>query len=212
MRALVAAVGAEGFAYIEVPTLEFIAESGAYMEEHVQHLHYFDDAARRRLLADAGLVVTAAHDILQGNDVGILARPGRVALPDRNPAPSRIDRVHERRRAHEAFLAGFDGASDRTAVYGATSQGVTFFNLFAPGAAPTRFVDDNPDYASRLAYGRGGTATIHPRSEPLLAALDHVFIGAYHHQPAIAAKLAADGYRGAVWSTDPRRPTIERVR
>ena len=36
--------------------------------------------------------------------------------------------------------------------------------------------------------------------------------GGLDHQPAIAGKLAADGFRGAVWSTDPRRPTIERVR
>lgn len=211
VRALGAAVGPGGFAYIEVPTLEFIADTGAYMEVHVQHLHYLDDATRRRLLADAGLVVTGAHDILQGHDVGILAEPGRVDTAERNPAPSRIDGVVARRAAHEAFLAGFDGDPERTAVYGATSQGVTFFNLFAPGAAPTRFVDDNPDYAGRLAYGRGGTATIRPRSAELLAGLDHVFVGAYHHQAAITAKLADDGFRGVVWSTDPRRPTIERV-
>ncbi|MEQ9331493.1 class I SAM-dependent methyltransferase [Thalassobaculum sp.] len=206
------AVAADGFAYVEVPTLEFIAATGAYMEVHVQHLHYLDDAARRRLLATAGLVVVATLDIMQGHDVGILARPGRAELPDRNPAPSRIDRVGERRRAHEAFLSGFGGAPERTAVYGATSQGVTFFNLFAAGAAPTRFIDDNPDYIGRLAYGRGGTATIHPRSAELLADVDDIFIGAYHHQAAIAGKLADDGYRGAVWSTDPRQHTIERVR
>ena len=46
----------------------------------------------------------------------------------------------------------------------------------------------------------------------MLDGLDHVFVGAYHHQPAIAAKLDADGFRGTVWSTDPRRPGIERVR
>ncbi|WP_229837383.1 class I SAM-dependent methyltransferase [Thalassobaculum fulvum] len=212
VRALGDAVAPGGFAYVEVPTLEFIADAGAYMEVHVQHLHYFDAAARRRLLADAGLEVTGSLDIMQGHDVGILARPGRPAVEDRNPAPSAIDRVGDRRRAHEAFLAAFDGAPDRTAVYGATSQGVTFYNLFAEGAAPTRFVDDNPDYGGRFAYGRGGTATIHPRSDALLAGLDHVFVGAYHHQAAISAKLKDDGYRGTVWSTDPRLPTIERVR
>jgi uncharacterized damage-inducible protein DinB len=88
---------------------------------------------------------------------------------------------------------------------------VTFYNLFAEGSAPTRFVDDNPDYAGRFAYGRGGTATIHPRSDELLAGLDHIFVGAYHHQAAISAKLKQDGYRGAVWSTDPRQQTIERI-
>ncbi len=212
VRALGAAVGSDGFAYVEVPTLEFIAASGAYMEVHVQHLHYFDEASRRRLLADAGLVVAAGHDILQGHDVGILAHPGRPDVPSRNPAPSRIDLVVERRRAHQDFLAAFDGDPGRTAVYGATSQGVTFYNLFAEGAAPTRFVDDNPDYAGRLAYGAGGKAVIQPRSPGLLDGLDHVFVGAYHHQPAIAAKLDADGFRGTVWSTDPRRPGIERVR
>lgn len=77
VRALGDAVGPEGFAYVEVPTLEFIADTGAYMEVHVQHLHYFDAAARRRLLADAGLSVIATHDIMNGHDVGILAQPGR---------------------------------------------------------------------------------------------------------------------------------------
>lgn len=211
MRALGAAVGPNGFAYVEVPTLEFIADTGAYMEVHVQHLHYLDAAARHRLLATGGLVVTSTHDILQGHDVGILACRGRAELPAGRSPPIRIDRVRARRQAHEDYLARFDGVPGRTAVYGATSQGVTFFNLFDRGSAPTRFVDDNPDYAGHLAYGRGGTATIHPRSDALLAGLDHVFVGAYHHQPAIAAKLAGDGFRGSVWSTDPRRPTIERI-
>lgn len=209
--ALGAAVGPDGFAYIEVPTLEFIAASGAYMEVHVQHLHYFDAAARHRLLADAGLQVAATHDILNGHDVGILATPGRPRVADRNPSPSLFDLVPERRRAHEGFLAAFDGDPGRTAIYGATSQGVTFFNLFGAGAAPTRFVDDNPDYAGRWAYGQGGAAAIQPRSKVLLDGLDHVFVGAYHHQAAIVGKLADDGFRGTVWSTDPRRPTIERV-
>ncbi len=211
VRALGDAVAPGGFAYVEVPTLEFIAQSGAYMEVHVQHLHYFDAAARRRLLADAGLEVVGTHDIMHGHDVGILARPGRPDLEARNPAPSLVERVPERRRAHETFLARFDGAPGRTAVYGATSQGVTFFNLFAADAAPSRFVDDNPDYADRFAYGRGGTATIHPRGPELLASLDHIFVGAYHHQAAIVGKLAADGFRGTVWSTDPRQQTIERL-
>lgn len=212
VRALGDAVGPGGFAYVEVPTLEFIADAGAYMEVHVQHLHYFDAAARRRLLADAGLEVTATHDIMQGHDVGILARPGRPGVAPINASPSTVGRVPERRRAHEAFLAAFDGDPARTAIYGATSQGVTFYNLFAPGAAPTRFIDDNPDYAGRVAYGRGGVAAIQPRSVELLADLDHVFVGAYHHQQAIVAKLAGDGFRGTVWATDPRRPTIERAR
>lgn len=212
VRALGDAVGPEGFAYVEVPTLEFIADTGAYMEVHVQHLHYFDAAARRRLLADSGLAVISTHDIMNGHDVGILARPGQPEVEARNPSPSAIDRIPARRHAHEAFLTGFTGAPERTAVYGATSQGVTFFNLFAPGAAPTRFIDDNPDYVGRLAYGRGGTATVHPRSGDLLAGLDHIFVGAYHHQAAIAAKLADDGFQGALWSTDPRHHTIERVR
>lgn len=212
VRALGQAVGPGGFAYLEVPTLEFITGTGAYMDVHVQHLHYFDAAARTRLLDDAGLAVSATLDILQGHDVGMLALPGRAAAPADRPASGPLVRVSERRRAHEAFLATFEGAPERSAVYGATSQGVTFFNLFAPGAAPTRFVDDNPDYTGRMAYGRGGPAVIHPRGGELLAGLDHVFVGAYHHEPAIVERLAADGYGGAVWSTDPRRPTIARVR
>lgn len=211
VRALGAAVAPGGFAYIEVPTLEFIAANGAYMEIHVQHLHYLDAAAGRRLLADAGLVVTATHDILNGHDVGLLAIPGRDDVDMKTPRCQSIDTVVARRASHEGFLARFDGDPDRIAVYGATSQGVTFYNLFAPGRAPARFLDDNPDYRGRLAYGVGGVADIVPRSPATLADLDHVFIGAYHHEPAISAKLAEDGFRGAVWSTRPDRPTIEPI-
>ncbi|NQW10005.1 MAG: class I SAM-dependent methyltransferase [Alphaproteobacteria bacterium] len=211
VRALGAAVAPGGFAYVEVPTLEFIAANGAYMEIHIQHLHYLGAAARHRLLADAGLVVTATHDILQGHDIGLLAVPGRCDADATATPRGAIDGVVARRDAHRDFLAAFEGDPARTAVYGATSQGVTFYNLFAAGRAPARFLDDNPDYRGRLAYGAGGVADIVPRSREALDSLDHVFIGAYHHEPAIAAKLAEDGFRGAVWSTNPGRPTIERI-
>ena len=209
--ALGAAVGPGGFAYVEVPTLEFIAASGAYMEIHVQHLHYLDAAARQRLLAGAGLVVTATHDILDGHDVGLLAVPGVAQVGIDNSVPSKIDHVIERREAHRNVLAAFEGDPRRTAVYGATSQGVTFYNLFPIGKAPTRFLDDTPDYRGRLTYGAGGVAAIVPRSRETLDGIDHVFIGAYHHEPAIVANLMRDRFQGAIWSTNPNHPTVIRV-
>lgn len=211
VRALGAAVAPGGFAYMEVPTLEYIAQSGAYMEIHVQHLHYMDAAARARLMADAGLEITGTHDILQGHDVGVLAVPSTRAGKTIDAPRTSIDLVTARRAAHQAFIDGFDGDPARTAVYAATSQGATFYNLFAEGRAPTRFVDDNPDYIGRLAYGLGGVAEIHPRSGSLLSGLDDIFIGAYHHEPAISEKLRQDGFAGTVWSTHPDRPTIERI-
>jgi 2-polyprenyl-3-methyl-5-hydroxy-6-metoxy-1,4-benzoquinol methylase len=211
VRALGAAVAPGGFAYMEVPTLEYIAARGAYMEIHVQHLHYFDAAARARLMADAGLMIAGTHDILDGHDVGVLAVPAAATGSGVDAPATSIDLVNARRDAHQAFVDGFQGDPGRTAVYAATSQGVTFYNLFADGRAPTRFVDDNPDYLGRFTYGRGGVADILPRSEALLADLDDIFIGAYHHEPAISAKLAQDGFKGSVWSTHPAHPTITRI-
>ncbi len=211
VRALGAAVAPGGFAYIEIPTLEFIARYGAYMELHVQHLHYFDRATRARLLRDAGLETVAVHDILDGHDVGLLAVPSTQAQSAAVVSPLGLDDALIRRDAHRSFLAAFDGAPDRTAVYAATSQGVTFYNQFAEGRGPTRFLDDNPDYWNRFAYGRGGVAPVLPRSADLLRELDDIFIGAYHHEPAITQKLAEDGYRGRMWSTHPRHPTIEPI-
>ncbi|MDF1792499.1 MAG: class I SAM-dependent methyltransferase [Thalassobaculaceae bacterium] len=211
VRALGAAVAPGGFAYMEVPTLEYIAKAGAYMEIHVQHLHYMDAAARARLMADAGLEIVGTHDILNGHDVGVLAVPSSVDAAAGAAGRTSIDLVNARRDAHQAFVHGFAGDPARTAVYAATSQGVTFYNLFESGAAPARFVDDNPDYVGRYAYGRGGVADIYSRSEALLASLDDIFIGAYHHEPAISEKLRQDGFAGTVWSTHPGHPTIERI-
>jgi hypothetical protein len=45
----------------------------------------------------------------------------------------------------------------------------------------------------------------------LLDGLDHIFIGAYHHEPAIVEKLRQDGFSGTVWSTHPAHSTIERI-
>lgn len=211
VRALGAAVAPGGFAYMEVPTLEYIAQSGAYMEIHVQHLHYMDAAARARLMADAGLDIVETHDILNGHDIGVLAVPSAATGTTSSGAPTRIDQVNVRRDAHAEFVRRFDGDPSRTAVYAATSQGVTFFNLFAAGRAPARFVDDNPDYVGRFAYGQGGVAEVLPRSAALLDGLDHIFIGAYHHEPAIVEKLRQDGFSGTVWSTHPAHSTIERI-
>lgn len=212
VRALGAAVKPGGFVYVEVPTLEYIAETGAYMDVHVQHLHYLDAAARERLLADAGLKVVATHRIMEGHDIGVLAVPDpSVTRPGSRVSRTSIDSVPARRDTHRTRLWEIVGAPERSAVYAATSQGVTFFSLFPPERAPRTFIDDNPDTIGRFAYGRGGAVEIRPRSPALLEGLKDIFIGAYHHEAAIVEKLTADGYRGRLWSIDPRRPTIERL-
>ena len=88
---------------------------------------------------------------------------------------------------------------------------MTFYGQFPADRAPKEFIDDNPDNIGRYAYGRGGAVRIRPRSAELLAGLDDIFIGAYHHEATIAQKLKEDGFRGRVWSVDPRRPTVERL-
>ena len=210
VRALGAAVKPDGFLYVEVPTLEYIAETGAYMDVHVQHLHYLDAAARARLLTDAGLKVVATHRIMDGHDIGVLAVPDRSAAgPDEKVARMSIDSVPARRDSHRSRLEEIACDPGRSAVYAATSQGVTFYSLFPAERAPRSFIDDNPDNIGRHTYGRGGPVKIRPRSPDLLGGLDDIFIGAYHHEAAIVQKLTADGYRGRLWSVDPRRPTIE---
>lgn len=212
VRALGAAVAPGGFIYIEVPTLEYIARTGAYMDVHVQHLHYLDAAARTRLLADAGLAVVATHDIMEGHDIGVLAVPSAEgARPVPHAGRIAIDRVPARRDIHRARLGQLPFDPARTGVYAATSQGVTFYGQFPPDRAPRAFIDDNPDNIGSYAYGRGGAVQIRPRSADLLAGLDDIFIGAYHHEATIVEKLTGDGYRGRLWSVDPRRPTIERL-
>ena len=212
VRALGAAVKPGGFVYVEVPTLEYIAEAGAYMDIHVQHLHYLDAAARERLLADAGLTVVATHRIMDGHDIGVLAVPDAAGpRPSAGASHTRIDRVPARRDTHRARLEALPFDPERTGVYAATSQGVTFYALFPPERAPRAFIDDNPDNVGRYAYGRGGPVKIQPRHRALLAGLDDIFIGAYLHEAAIVEKLTDDGYRGRLWSVDPRRPTIERL-
>ncbi len=212
VRALGAAVAPGGFVYVEVPTLEYIAETGAYMDVHVQHLHYLDAAARERLLAEAGLRVVATHGIMDGHDIGVLAvRDGAAPHPGNSGSAARIDRVPVQRDAHRTRLADLPFDPERTGVYAATSQGVTFYGQFPADRAPQEFIDDNPDNIGRYAYGRGGAVRIRPRSAELLAGLDDIFIGAYHHEATIAQKLKEDGFRGRVWSVDPRRPTVERL-
>lgn len=212
VRALGAAVAPGGFVYVEVPTLEFIAATGAYMDVHVQHLHYMDAAARRRLLADAGLRIVATHEIMGGHDIGMLAVPDpAVERPNWARRPTSIDRLPARRANHRAALEELACDPDRSAVYAATSQGVTFYSLFQPDRGPRTFIDDNPDNVGRFVYGRGGTAEICPRSGTLLDGLDDIFIGAYHHEASIREKLNEKGFKGRLWSVDPHRPTIERL-
>ena len=212
VRALGAAVAPGGFAYLEVPTLEYIAQTGAYMDVHVQHLHYLDAAARRRLLAQAGLSVIETHDIMDGHDVGILAVPQVTGDAGFGAdGHSRVERVSARRDTHRARLTELACDPQRSAVYAASSQGVTFYGLFPADLAPRSFIDDNPDNIGGFAYGRGGAVRIQPRSRELLDGIDDLFIGAYHHEASILDKLRTDGYRGRLWSVDPHRPTIEQL-
>jgi len=197
-----------GLLYVEVPDARYIERTGAYMDIHVQHLHYFDPARLARLFAGFGFEPVAELDIMKGHDFGLLLRKTEAKVTvDREPEPLAFGGLADLRDRHRAFLAARAGGP--AALYGGSAQGVTFFQETGPEAGIVAVLDDNKSSVGGQVYRPGAAVPVEAPSEARIATLSDIYVGAYLHDAPISRKLREQfGFKGPIWSTDPARGEI----
>lgn len=190
-----------GRAYIEVPSLDYIAAHASPTDFHYLHVQYFSQRMLNCLLTRAGLATERVSSIKGGHDVGVFvsarepqAAPWPTALADMEKLRARLlTRVCTGRKR-------LSTPGRRLALYGACAYAQTFMGLYPDAVVGAGMFDDTDSYAGHEAYCSRARLRILQPSAELLAAYDHVVICAWVHDIAIADRLVKLNFRGSVWS------------
>jgi 2-polyprenyl-3-methyl-5-hydroxy-6-metoxy-1,4-benzoquinol methylase len=211
LAALRASVADDGIAYLELPSADDILRRHSIVDFHYPHVHYYRRTEMELLLARAGFAIEELFDIKQGHDVGFLLRaakprqPGAQASSDISPRELSAA-LAKRRTLAAQRLAAIDG---QIAVYGANAYAQALLGLYQESTPFAAMFDDTVSYAGRCVYGPAGEIVIEPPRGERLAGMAAVVIAAYLHDTEIARKIAAMGFRGAVYTLrapDPEAP------
>jgi SAM-dependent methyltransferase len=188
-----------GTAYIEVPSMDYIARHASFVDFHYLHVHYFFRRNLTRLFARLGFRVLRRGDLKNGHDMGFtVARSAPEDLPWEGRAAA-VDglqrRLEGRRDTARTRLADFPG---HVGLYGATAYSQALLAAYPPSAVPAAMLDDTPGYAGYEAYWRNGRAEVRLPEGPQLHDLDRVVVCAYLHDQAIAARLREKDFSGPI--------------
>lgn len=190
-----------GEAYIEIPSMDYIAEQASPTDFHYLHVQYFTQRNIERLLRRVGFTVRRSWQIKNGHDIGFVLA---VAPPSVEPSTgSEIAaeqlrmQLQQRRETGHARLASVAGG---VAFYGACAYSQGIFGMYPDLVPPAMVFDDTESYAGYEMYCRRGGIPVELPSAKELARIDCVVICSYLHDAPIAANLVRHGYRGAVFS------------
>lgn len=211
-KALASSVRVGGYLYIEVPDVDFIFSTGAYMDIHVQHIHYFSPACLACFFSKLGFRLVEKADLMGGHDFGLLLEKVGSPVPVDRPSPSgSLDPSEGKRLRDERFLEAF-APNAASALYGASAQGVVFYQGTKPANKITRVFDDNPSFEGGYIYNAHQVRVVQKPNADDLRDITDVFVGPYIHEKSIAEKLRKTyHYTGNIWSTNPANAIIEKI-
>lgn len=197
-------LAADGFAYLEVPSGDYIVEHGAVCDIHLAHVQYFTAANFRALMAQCGLETVASFAIKDGHDMGFLVRAAHSttrhddALPGGDEAfPALLSRRISAGRHRLSALSG------PIALYGATPTAQAFLGLFDQEHEFRLAFDDNREYGDYALYGPNQVVPVATPDAATIRDMASIVITSYLHQVVISEKLRAMDFRGAILSIKP---------
>jgi 2-polyprenyl-3-methyl-5-hydroxy-6-metoxy-1,4-benzoquinol methylase len=199
LRALRSQLNDEGFAYIEMPSAEYICDNASVVDFHYPHVHYYRRPHLETLFARAKFDVVDVVAIKNGHDVGFVLAPTRakpIAPAPRAGGAQLSARLAERRHAGRKRLKAMNGT---VALYGANAYSQALLGLY-PDLPVAAMFDDTPTYEGQFAYGPQTDIRISVPSADALRSVDTVVITAYLHDQAISQKLRAQGYAGPIFT------------
>lgn len=190
-----------GEAYIEIPSMDYIAEHASPTDFHYLHVQYFTWRDIERLFRRVGFAVRRSWDIKNGHDTGFVLAVAEPSAGAQEGLEIDVEalraKLQQRRETGRARLAAAGGG---IAFYGACAYSQGIFGMYPDLDPPAMVFDDTESYTGYEMYCRRGGIPVQLPAPEKLAHIDCVVICSYLHDAPIAANLARHGYRGAVYS------------
>ena len=197
----------DGHLYIEAPDLDYIVRSGAYLDIHIQHVHYYSRDILRAIIESLGFELIRDINIKDGHDVGMLFKVAEVPNELRLPPSEWGDndrtfreRIHEQIERTRSTLSSLNCP---IGIYGATLHGQSFLNIIPEDVKLVAAFDDNELVQRHSLYNRFQRIDVFPPEQSHIALCGAIIITAYLHDEEIAARLRAKGFEGEIYSTRP---------
>ena len=191
-----------GYAYLEVPDADYIANHGALQDLHLQHVQYFTQDNFRALAARAGLAPLHTLSIMEGHDFGVLFqavdRCEGGALKG-IAAEGLAGRLASRQTLARETLAALPGP---VALYGASPHSQVFLNHVGDATRFAAVLDDNPRNSGWCLYNDRQVVPV-LTAAARLGDYRSIVIGAYLHDAVIAERLKKAGAGCRIVSTRP---------
>jgi 2-polyprenyl-3-methyl-5-hydroxy-6-metoxy-1,4-benzoquinol methylase len=200
LKALRAQVKDDGFAYIEVPSAEYIHETRSIVDFHYPHVHFYCRPHIEALFARAGFAVFGTIEVKDGHDTAFLLRPCQPykrALPQGGDGRSFAVELTVRRDRGRKRIARAKGM---IGLYGANAYSQALLGVYPDFTNIAAVFDDTPMYKGQQAYGPSQDIIIGQPSADRLAKLDAVIVTAYLHDLTISRKIREFGFKGAIYT------------
>jgi 2-polyprenyl-3-methyl-5-hydroxy-6-metoxy-1,4-benzoquinol methylase len=200
LRALRAQVQADGIAYIELPSAEYIYSTRSIVDFHYPHVHFYTRPHLEALFTRSGFESVDVIDVKDGHDVAFLLRPvkpGNGAIPRKTDGASFARELSERRAHGGERIAEIKGS---IALYGANAYSQALLGVYPTFTNFTAMFDDTPMYNGQKAYGPSHDITITPPSADLIRKVDAVIVTAYLHDLVISRKVRQLGFNGPIYT------------
>lgn len=202
MRAICDGLAVGGYAYLEVPRVEFIEEKAALPDIHLWHVQYFSTDNFIRAAESVGLIAERQLVIKNGHDIGVLFKKGTPVVPNWCPSGN-LDLGTALQDSIDAGRLILSESLGSAYLYGATAHTAMFLNGLDAAAYFSACVDDNPHNCGYFLFTENGAI---PVDSPTLVQSGHpdtIVIAAYLHDLGIAAKLRQGGFNGRLLSIRP---------
>ncbi len=192
-----------GALYLEVPNLGYIEDRGAVFDLHLAHVHYFDRMRLERLCTRAGFACERVWELKEGHDLGLFLRKTLPNLGEMAPSPVPPARPNLSTILNSRLLKVREEVRDlgtKTALYGATWQGLSFLSQVESDANFVCVYDDNSAFWEKAFYSRQQLLRVRAPGPAAWEGIENIIITAYLHQQVIVDKLRYLGFKGSIWS------------
>ena len=195
----------DGFAYLEVPSAEYIYTNNMIWDFHLQHIHYFTFNSFLNAAEQTGLYLIKDCSLMGKHDMGFLFSNNSLVQKDRYYKKNNIifseTGFSSVKNKFKLLLNSINGS---VALYGANTHGQVFFNIFNDYSNNIELALDDSKYLYNyfLFNNNKKIAIQNPRSIEINQ-FGNIIITAYLHEKSIRKNLNELGYEGRIYSINP---------
>jgi len=205
MHTISAVLGPNGYAYIEVPSADWVLKHGSPLDIHIPHVQYFTEKSIKSLFESVGVTVISKISLLDGHDVGWIVKNSdsptncEISLNDRN---SHARSFHKFRVMRDKLVESVGRLPDEVALFGANAHLQALLG-WVPTAGWKHVFDSTSSYWGHHCYSSSSRLEVLPPEKANLQSAGAIVIASYLHDHHISETLRASGYSGKIFSVRP---------